>query len=59
MDSDLAQEHTKYPYNFAFTGITKPYNEHILKDALFYPEKVEGAKPTIEELEAKLGENNM
>lgn len=34
MDSDLAQELTKDPYNFAFTGITKPYNEHILKDAL-------------------------
>ncbi|WP_288592340.1 hypothetical protein [uncultured Prevotella sp.] len=40
MDSDLVQELTKDPYNFAFTGITKPYNEHILKDALFYPEKV-------------------
>ena len=25
---------TKDPYNFAFTGITQPYNEHILKDAL-------------------------
>lgn len=34
IDSDLAQELTKDPYNFAFTGITKPYNEHILKDAL-------------------------
>ena len=34
VDSDLAQELTKDPYNFAFTGITKPYNEHILKDAL-------------------------
>lgn len=32
--SDLAQELTKDPYNFAFTGITKPYNERILKDAL-------------------------
>ena len=32
--SDLAQEITKDPYNFAFTGITKPYNERILKDAL-------------------------
>ena len=32
--SDLAQELTKDPYNFAFTGITRPYNEHILKDAL-------------------------
>lgn len=40
MDSDLVQELTKDPYNFAFTGITKPYIEHILKDALFYPEKV-------------------
>lgn len=33
-DSDLAQELTKDPYNFAFTGITHPYNERILKDAL-------------------------
>ena len=32
--SDLAQELTKDPYNFAFTGITQPYNEHILKEAL-------------------------
>ena len=32
--SDLAQELTKDPYNFAFTGITQPYNEHILRDAL-------------------------
>lgn len=32
--SDLAQELTKDPYCFAFTGITQPYNEHILKDAL-------------------------
>lgn len=32
--SDLAQELTKDPYNFAFTGITKAYNERILKDAL-------------------------
>lgn len=32
--SDLAQELTKDPYNFAFTGITKPYNEQILKDSL-------------------------
>ena len=30
-DSGLAQEITKDPYNFAFTGITKPYNERILK----------------------------
>ena len=34
VDSDLAQEITKDPYNFAFAGITKPYNERILKDAL-------------------------
>ena len=34
VSSDLAQELTKDPYNFAFTGITKPYNERILKDAL-------------------------
>ena len=34
VDSDFAQEITKDPYNFAFTGITKPYNERILKDAL-------------------------
>lgn len=33
-NSELAQEMTKDPYNFAFTGITKPYNERILKDAL-------------------------
>ena len=32
--SELAQELTKDPYNFAFTGITQPYNECILKDAL-------------------------
>lgn len=32
--SDLAQEITRDPYTFAFTGITKPYNERILKDAL-------------------------
>ena len=31
--SDLAQEITRDPYNFAFTGITKPYNQRILKDA--------------------------
>lgn len=34
IDSNLAQELTKDPYNFAFTGITQPYNERILKDAL-------------------------
>ncbi len=32
--SDLAQELTKDPYNFAFAGITKRYNERLLKDAL-------------------------
>jgi len=32
--SDLAQELTKDPYNFAFTGVTKRYNETQLKDAL-------------------------
>lgn len=32
--SDLAQELTKDPYDFAFTGITTKYNEKILKDAL-------------------------
>ena len=32
--SDLAQELTKDPYNFAFTGITGQYNERLLKDAL-------------------------
>lgn len=34
LTSDLAQELTKDPYNFAFTGITKKYNERVLKDAL-------------------------
>ena len=32
--SDLAQELTKDPYNFAFTGITGRYNEQLLKDKL-------------------------
>lgn len=32
--SDLAQELTKDPYNFAFTGITSNYNERLLKDKL-------------------------
>lgn len=32
--SDLAQELTKDPYNFAFTGLTGRYNEYKLKDAL-------------------------
>ncbi len=33
-DSDLAQEITRDPYDFAFTGITGRYNERKLKDAL-------------------------
>ena len=36
VNSELAQEMTRDPYNFAFTGITKPYNERILKDALLH-----------------------
>ena len=32
--SDLAQEITKDPYDFAFTGITGRYNEKLLKDKL-------------------------
>lgn len=32
--SDLAQEITKDPYNFSFTGLRKSHNERILKDAL-------------------------
>ena len=32
--SGLALELTKDPYDFAFTGITGPYNEKLLKDAL-------------------------
>jgi predicted nuclease of restriction endonuclease-like (RecB) superfamily len=32
--SELAQELTRDPYDFAFTGITKTYNERLLKDAL-------------------------
>ena len=32
--SDLAQEMTRDPYDFAFTGITGRYNERRLKDAL-------------------------
>lgn len=32
--SNLAQELTKDPYNFAFTGITGRYNERLLKNAL-------------------------
>ena len=33
-NSDLAQELTRDPYNFAFTGITGRYNERLLKDKL-------------------------
>ena len=32
--SDLTQEITKDPYDFAFTGITGRYNEQLLKDKL-------------------------
>ena len=32
--SDLAQELTKDPYDFAFTGIAGRYNEKLLKDKL-------------------------
>jgi predicted nuclease of restriction endonuclease-like (RecB) superfamily len=32
--SDLAQELTKDPYDFAFTGIRERYNERLLKDKL-------------------------
>lgn len=31
---ELAQELTKDPYNFSFTGITERYNERLLKDKL-------------------------
>lgn len=34
VNSDLAQEITKDPYNFAFAGITGRYNERKMKDAL-------------------------
>lgn len=34
IESDLAQEITKDPYNFDFIGITNKYNEKELKDAL-------------------------
>ena len=34
--SDLAQEITKDPYNFAFAGITGRYNERRMKDALLH-----------------------
>lgn len=33
-DSDLAQEVTKDPYNFAFAGVRGDYNESLLKQAL-------------------------
>lgn len=33
-ESDLAQELTKDPYNFAFARITGTYNESVLKEAL-------------------------
>ncbi len=33
-NSDLAQEMTKDPYDFSFTGVREKYNERILKDAL-------------------------
>lgn len=32
--SDLAEELTRDPYDFAFTGITGRYNERLLKDSL-------------------------
>ena len=32
--SDLAQELTKDPYDFAFTGVSGRYNENLLKDKL-------------------------
>lgn len=34
IDSDLAQELTRDPYNFSFTGLRGKYNERILKDTL-------------------------
>lgn len=34
VESDLAQEMTRDPYNFDFVGITSKYNEKELKDAL-------------------------
>lgn len=34
MNSDLAQEITKDPYDFSFTGVRGKYNERKLKDAL-------------------------
>ena len=32
--SDLAQELTRDPYSFAFTGLTGTFNEKVLKEAL-------------------------
>lgn len=34
VESDLAQEITRDPYHFDFTGLRAPYNERQLKDAL-------------------------
>lgn len=34
VDSDLAQELTRDPYDFSFTGLRGKYNERILKDTL-------------------------
>ena len=34
VDSDLAQELTRDPYNFSFTGLRGKYNERLLKDTL-------------------------
>jgi predicted nuclease of restriction endonuclease-like (RecB) superfamily len=34
IDSDLAQELTRDPYDFSFTGLRGRYNERILKDTL-------------------------
>lgn len=34
IDSDLAQELTKDPFDFSFTGLRGKYNEHKLKEAL-------------------------
>ena len=34
MDSDLAQELTRDPYDFSFTGLRGKYNERLLKDTL-------------------------
>ena len=60
--SDLAQEITRDPYNFAFTGITKPYNERILKDALlnnitkFLTELGTGFAYVVKEYRLQIGE---